>query len=62
MEMKRKIKVNDTKTGKVKEGEVNVRAYDHFQGQLKSPHLVQKNRKKYCRKQKHKIDYKNEEK
>ena len=46
MEMKRKIKVNDTKTGKVIEGEVNVRAYDHFQGQLKSPHLVQKNRKK----------------
>ncbi len=55
--MKRKIIVNDKKTGKVIEGEVTVRAYDHFQGQLKNPHIVRRNKKKYCRKQKYKNDY-----
>lgn len=57
--MKRKIKVVDKKTGKVLEGEVSVRAYDHFQGQLRNPSLIQKNKKKYTRKVKHKKSYEN---
>ena len=57
--MKRKVKVNDKKTGKVIEGEITIRAYDHFQGQLRNPSLVQKNKKKYTRKQKHKKSYEN---
>ena len=57
--MKRKIKVIDKKTGKVLEGEVSVRAYDHFQGQLRNPASVQRNKKKYTRKVKHKKSYEN---
>lgn len=55
--MKRKIKVIDKKTGKVIEGEINVRAYDHFQGQLRNPSSIQRNKKKYTRKQKYKKSY-----
>ena len=52
--MKRKVKVNDKRTGKVIEGEITIRSFDHFQGQLRNPHIVQRNKKKYTRKQKHK--------
>ncbi|MBO7079736.1 MAG: hypothetical protein J6W64_08020 [Bacilli bacterium] len=57
--MKRKVKVNDKQTGKVIEGEVTIRSFDHFQGQLRNPHIVQRNKKKYTRKQKYKKSYEN---
>ena len=57
--MKRKIKVIDKKTGKVLAGEVSVSAYDKFQGQLRNTASVQRNKKKYTRKVKHKKSYEN---
>ena len=51
-----KKKLVDKKTGKVVR-EWEVRDYSILQGQLSNPHIVQRNRKKYTRKQKHKKDY-----
>lgn len=52
--MKRKIKVTDKTTGKVTEGEVEIRNLDHFNVQLHTKPAVFKDKTKYTRKQKHK--------
>ena len=52
--MKRKIKVVDKVSGKVIEGETEIRNLDHFDIQLRNRAQVFKNKKAYTRKKKHK--------
>lgn len=55
-----KKKIVDKKTGKVVR-EFEVRDYSILVGQINNPHLIQKNKKKYTRKQKYKKKYIGEE-
>ena len=52
--MKRKVKVVDNVTGKVLEGEVEIRNQDHFEIQKKTRMNIFRDRTKYNRKRKHK--------
>ena len=52
--MKQKIKVVDKVTGKVLEGEIEIRNQDHFEVQKKTRAHIFRNRKLYNRKRKHK--------
>ena len=55
--MKRKIRLTDKTTGKIIEGEIEVRNLDHFQAQLRNKAKVFKSKKgkgSYTRKAKHK--------
>jgi hypothetical protein len=52
--MKQKIKITDKTTGKVLEGEIEIRNQDHFEVQKRTRAHIFRNRKLYNRKVKHK--------
>jgi len=52
--MKQKIKVVDKVSGKIFEGEIEIRNQDHFEVQKKTRAHIFRNRKLYNRKVKHK--------
>lgn len=51
-----KKKIVDKNTGKVVR-EFKVRDYSILVGQINNPHTIQRNKKKYTRKEKHKKSY-----